>query len=96
MYVKEINEVKENLDLLTNQGIIEKWELPYENLLTRLSAAIFFFSTSSEDPGNIPQLSESLGKFPNFSYRINTEKKLSNLTYRLTFSEEELKKNSSN
>lgn len=93
MYVKEINEVKEHLDLLKDSGLIKSWSLPYENLLTRLNAAIFFFTPAKDDEETISAIASELGKYKNFSYRANHEQKLSDLQYRVTFSEEELKKN---
>jgi hypothetical protein len=93
MYVKKIAEMKEHLDELRKKGLIEAWELPYENLLTRLNAAIFFITPAGnymEDPSAIWN---ELEGFEHFSYRINHEKKLSSLTYRVTFSEEEKQKN---
>lgn len=93
MYVKEINEVKEHLDFLKERGLIKSWALPYENLLARLNAAIFFFTPSKDDDDTISEIAAELGKYKNFSYRPNHEQKLSDLQYRVTFSEEELKKN---
>ncbi len=46
--VPEINLVKEHLDKLKSAGFINEWELPYENLLTRLTAAIFFLTPADE------------------------------------------------
>jgi surfactin synthase thioesterase subunit len=90
MHVPEIIEVKDHLDKLKNAGLINHWELPYENLLTRRSAAIFFVDAKE---ANLEAVSKELSKYDNFSTRINTEKKLSQLVYRITFSEEEKKKN---
>lgn len=91
MYVKEINEIKKQLEQLRANGLIENWELPYENLLTRLSAAIFFLTPIAEDiEGKIWQ---ELAKHEDFSFRLNQDKKLSGLMYRVTFSKEEKEKN---
>lgn len=91
MHVPEIIDVKNLLTDLKNQGTITEWELPYENLLTRRSAAIFFFSPAKA--AAVDQVSTALSKFDNFSFRSNTEKKLSKLEYRVTFSKEEKEKN---
>ncbi len=92
MNVPQINEVKEALEKLQTQGAIKEWELPYENLLTRLSAAIFFVEPidSSTD---LEKAWKALSKYEHFSFRENAEKKISQLTYRVTFSEEEFNKN---
>jgi len=91
MYVKEINEVKKQLEQLRTNGLIENWELPYENLLTRLSAAIFFITPVAEDAEF--KIWQELDKYEDFSFRLNQEKKLSDLMYRITFSKEEKEKN---
>jgi len=90
MHIPEIIEVKEHLQLLKNGGMIRDWELPYEQLLTRRSAAIFFVTPN----GNATdELWSGFEKFDNFSWRANEEKKLSSLEYRVTFSKEEKEKN---
>ncbi len=81
MEVKEITEVKNLLTRLKNEKMVQEWELPYENLLTRLSAAIFFI-TPHIDSENIWT---EFQKYPNFNYRENIEKKLSQLKYRIEF-----------
>jgi len=91
MYVKEINEVKEKLNSLKDHQIIKTWELPYENLLTRLSAAIFFVDPVPGVEDRLAEAWEQLEAFPDFSYRANEEKKLSSLPYRVTFHKEEKK-----
>src|SRR5215213_6129616 len=93
MYVKEINEVKNNLEQLKTQGLIQAWELPYENLLTRLSAAIFFITPAGDDETSLGEVWAALEQYANFSFRVNHEKKLSGLQFRITFSEEEKQKN---
>ena len=92
MHVPEIIEVKNVLSDLQTKGTISAWELPYENLLTRRSAAIFFFSA---DHKKLEKASAILAGFENFSLRANSEKKLSTLDYRVTFSKEEKEKNES-
>ena len=93
MYVKKINEVKEHLDQLKANGLIEAWELPYENLLTRLTAAIFFLTPAADHIADPSAIWEQLEKHEHFSFRPNKEKKLSSLSYRITFNEEEKQKN---
>jgi hypothetical protein len=90
MKVKDIIEVKDHLQDLKERGLINSWELPYENILTRRSAAIFFFTPTSE--GHVAAISLELEKYENFAFRINEEKKLSQLQYRVTFSAEEKEK----
>jgi hypothetical protein len=91
MYVKEINEIKKQLENLRSKGLIESWSLPYENLLTRLSAAIFFITPVNDDVE--PSIWKELARHDNFSFRLNSDKKLSTLMYRITFNKEEKEKN---
>ncbi len=91
MKVAEIIEVKELLNSLQATGIIADWELPYENLLTRRSAAIFFLTPA--DPAALHQVWDQLSRYDQFSYRLNDEKKLSAMPFRITFSAEEKEKN---
>ncbi len=93
MQVKPIIEMKEHLDQLKGKGLIEEWELPYENLLTRLTAAIFFLSPGAQHKEDPSAIWSELEKYDHFSYRANREKKLSALPYRITFNEEEKEKN---
>ncbi|MFT7032453.1 MAG: hypothetical protein ACJA2S_000953 [Cyclobacteriaceae bacterium] len=87
MNVPEITEVKNHLDQMKQNGLVENWELPYENLLTRRTAAIFFVDLKTED--NASQLWAELEKYNYFYFRENTEKQLSKLKYRVTFNPEE-------
>jgi hypothetical protein len=91
--VPEIIEVKNMLTDLQGNGFVQEWELPYENLLTRRDAAIFFFSPT--DVANLDQIWSALSTIPKFQYRENTERKLSNLAWRLEFNKEEMSPNSS-
>lgn len=91
MFVPEIIEVKEFLSELQRKGLIVSWELPYENILTRRSAALFFLTPANGIQEE--QIWAALGQFDHFSYRLNTEKMLSQLLYRITFSKEEKEKN---
>ncbi|MCB0606273.1 MAG: hypothetical protein H6562_06770 [Lewinellaceae bacterium] len=91
MHVPDIIEVKDLLEGLKTNGLIAEWELPYENILTRRSAAIFFLRFH---PGaDMDKAWKELGHFDHFSFRENTEKLLSELDYQITFSEEEKLKN---
>lgn len=85
--IPEIIEVKEQLDRLKNAGLVKVWELPYENLLTRRSAAIFFLTPADES--KCDEIWKRLSNYENFSYRENTERKLSDLKYTITFSQED-------
>ncbi len=85
MFVKEIEEVKNQLAELMVNGLISKWELPYENLLTRRSAAIFFIDPAPMVPPD--KIWAFLQKNDNFKYSINEDKKLSALEYKITFSQ---------
>jgi len=82
--VPEIVSVKACLITLQEQEVITAWELPYENLLTRLTAAIFYFSLEK----NV-QLSEIQNMLQSFGTPVCEENKdtLSDLSYRLTFLE---------
>jgi hypothetical protein len=93
MHVPEIIEVKEHLETLKSRSVIKSWELPYENILTRRSAAIFFFDPVDTSDATLEKIAGELQKYENFSYRVNHEKKLSTLVYRVTFSKEEKEKN---
>jgi hypothetical protein len=93
MFVKQIAEVKGHLDQLKDNGSIERWELPYENLLTRLNAAILFLTPAGQYEADPSAIWNELEKYEHFSFRLNREKKLSSLAYRVTFSEEEKAKN---
>ena len=92
MYIPEIIEVKDHLTKLKEDSLIADWELPYENILTRRSAAIFFIEPNSDEE-NLDKVWSELAKYEDFSYRKNTEKKLSELKYRITFSKQEKEKN---
>lgn len=80
--VREINTVKQHLDQLKSEGLITQWELPYEQILTRLTAAIFFVSLADQDDESVWKEME---KYPMFSYRKNEEKQLSLLDWSMTF-----------
>lgn len=86
--VPEIIEVKKALFELKSKQVIKDWELPYENLLTRLTAAIFFVEPNDDDAGS-RDVWDSLRVFPEFRYRENREKKLSQMKWRVEFSNED-------
>lgn len=83
MHVPEIIDVKLHLDDLKDQGLINEWELPYENILTRLTAAIFFINPADES--KLPEIWKALEKHKMLHYRLNEEKKLSPLEWRVEF-----------
>jgi hypothetical protein len=92
MHVPEIIQVKETFDIMSNEGFVVQWELPYENLLTRRSAAIFFFSATNKEE-TLNHIKGVLSEFENFSMRSNVEMTLSKLDFRVTFSKEDKEKN---
>lgn len=83
-HIPEIIAVKQKLEDLKQRNLITTWELPYENLLTRLTAAIFFLDCRSETAA--ASAWNELQAVPLFRQRENTEKKLSQLKYRVEFS----------
>ena len=86
MNVPEIQEVKKHLDKLKDQGLVKEWELPYENILTRLTAAIFFLTPVDES--KLEEIWKELDKHPRLTYRLNEEKKLSELEWRVEFNKD--------
>ncbi len=89
MHVPEIIEVKDKLNEMLEQNLIEAWELPYENLLTRRDAAIFFLTPHESVKGQLELIWNQLKKFDHFNFRENTEKELSTLAFRVTFVQNE-------
>ncbi|MGB0525643.1 MAG: hypothetical protein ACPGJS_21880 [Flammeovirgaceae bacterium] len=83
MYAPELIEVKELMNSLKNDGLISAWELPYEKLLTRRSAAIFFVNPSNDSCWS--EVQERLTQIDNFSFCENGTKELSKMKYRITF-----------
>jgi len=81
--VPEIKAVKKHLEDLKDQGLLKEWELPYENLLTRLTAAIFFL-TPTED-SHLEKIWQELEEHKMIHYRLNEERKLSDLEWRVEF-----------
>lgn len=93
MNVPEINEIKDHLNKLQKDDLIKSWELPYENLLTRRSAAIFFIDFTTDGLSKKEEIWQQFEGYENFSNRANEEMKLSELPIRVTFCEEEKKIN---
>lgn len=85
-HVPEIIAVKDRLEELKNKNLIKDWELPYENLLTRLTAAIFFVEPIGGE--EMEPVWEELKEFTYFRYSTNGEEKLSKMKWRVEFSEE--------
>lgn len=81
--VPEINLVKEHLDKLKSAGLINEWELPYENLLTRLTAAIFFLTPADEK--KLDEIWRELDINKMLQYKLNEDKKLSGLQWQIEF-----------
>jgi hypothetical protein len=86
MNVPEIQDVKKHMDALKTKGLIKAWELPYEDILTRLTAAVFFVSPG--DDATLDELWRELEKHPRLCYRLNEEKKLSQLAWRVEFNKD--------
>ena len=87
MNVPEIIEVKKHLTELKAKKLISTWELPYENILTRRSAAVFFLDF--EELADKEKVWKDLERYEHFCYQKNTEQILSKLAYQITFSKEE-------
>ena len=81
--VPEIKAVKTQFDVLKEKGLVQNWELPYENILTRLSATIFFFTPAKD--AALEEIWQALGNEESLQYRPNEEKKLSPLAWRVEF-----------
>ena len=81
--VPEINIIKKHLEQLKINGLIQEWEIPYEEIITRLTAAIFFITPARETTPEM--IWKEMEVYEGFQYRANTEKKLSRLMWRVTF-----------
>jgi hypothetical protein len=84
--VPEIEAVKKHLSELQRDGIVKEWEVPYENVLTRLTAAIFFLTPTER--ALLPVIWIELKKHKMLHYRLNDEKKISQLEWRVEFNKE--------
>jgi hypothetical protein len=81
--VPEIIEVKSKLENLKKKGLVKDWELPYENLLTRLDAAIFFITPNSD--AALQEIWKELGRIPKFVCQANEKQTLSKLAWDVRF-----------
>lgn len=81
--VPQIIEVKEKMEKMKAEGLISEWELPCENLLTRIDAAIFFLSPT--DNSDVEKIWQQLEAVPGFQARENEEKSLSQLRWQIEF-----------
>jgi len=89
MYMKQIGNVdtiqliKDYLESLKIAGKINDWELPYEHLLTRLSAALFFID--NVDDNNPSHLFEGILVSLEASLRKHDSHQLSEMLWELRF-----------
>ena len=83
--VSGIIAIKNMLENMKSSGQILEWELPYEQLLTRLTAAIFFVTPSTTT--NIDEIVNQLSSYQ-ASYTKNMDKKLSFLQYKIQLKRE--------
>jgi 6-pyruvoyl-tetrahydropterin synthase len=83
--VPEINSVKNHLTELQHKGLIKEWELPYENILTRLTAAIFFLNPTEEE--NLSLIWEELSVHKMLKYQENEGHKISELKWKVEFND---------
>jgi hypothetical protein len=81
--VPEIVAVENRLEEMKREKLIETWELPYRNLLTRLDAAIFFLTPVSAE--TFSEVSERLAAVAGFSFESNVDMKLSRMQYKIRF-----------
>ena len=70
MFVQDIYDVKLHLDEMKDSGLIKEWELPYENILTRLTAAIFFLTPTDES--KLDEIWKELERHQMLQYRLNS------------------------
>lgn len=84
--VNEIEKVKNHLEDLKMRGLIKEWELPYENILTRLTAAIFFIEPADES--KLETIWKELEDYKMLKYRLNEDRKLSQLMWRVEFNKD--------
>jgi len=84
--VPEILAVKNHLNRLKTEGLIKEWELPYENLLTRLTAAVFFLTPADEK--HLNRIWQELEIHTRLRYKQNEEKKLSKLDWQVEFNKD--------
>lgn len=83
--VIEVNAVKEHLCKMKESGLIAHWELPFDRLLTRLTAAIFYISP--EDGTDEEEIWKALAIHERLHYQLNEDHKLSTLKWRVEFNQ---------
>lgn len=83
--VPDINDIKTCLGELVKQDLIESYEVPYETILTRLTAAIFFFTPVQG--AKIDHIWNELTRFPGFKYEKNKNSSLSEMPWKIEFNE---------
>lgn len=83
--IPEIQEIKEKLGNLEQVGLIDAWELPYENLFTRLDAAIFFLSPTNES--EVEKIWGAINEVGNVNYQRNEKQLLSKLPWQFQIDE---------
>lgn len=83
--IPEIKKIKYHLDDLKGRNLIAEWELPYENILTRHTAAIFFLTPTDES--KLEEIWTELEVHEMLKYRVNSEKILSALEWRFEFND---------
>jgi hypothetical protein len=81
--VPEIKAVKSTLERLVAEGLVARWELPYENLLTRVDAARFFLEPMS--PDSEPQIWVALAAHGELSHERSTSRLLSPLAIEFSY-----------
>ncbi|GIP23201.1 hypothetical protein [Paenibacillus sp. J22TS3] len=80
--IPDIQNFKMLLDQSREKGLITAWELPYEQLLTRLQAAIFFFNSASQDVPS--ELYSLFAEYPGLTIQRN-EGTMSSMDYQISF-----------
>lgn len=81
--VPEIKAVKNHLEEMKKAGLIEEWEIPYEDVLTRLTAAIFFLTP--KDDSKLEEIWRALEVHKMLQYKVNETRMLSQLAWRVEF-----------
>lgn len=85
-HVPEIQKIKTHLDDLKERKLIQEWELPYEDILTRLTAAVFFITPA--EGIEINKIWDELQVYNRLQYRLNEQKKMSPLSWRVEFNKD--------
>lgn len=81
--VPAIKAVKNHLNELKKKGLIQEWELPYEEILTRLTAAVFFLKPA--EGTLLEHVWKELESHDRFHYQPNNDSGISNLPWRFEF-----------